>query len=113
MDSARLPTVTPDAVPAGAPLLDVREHEEWAAGHAEGALHVPIGQVIQRIEEILDHAGEQTLYVICKVGGRSAQVTSFLTQQGLNAANVAGGLDAWQSAGRPLTSETGAEPFVL
>lgn len=113
MDFAALPTAAPDAVPADAPLLDVREPDEWAAGHVEGALHVPIGQVIQRIDEIVDHAGDQTLYVVCKVGGRSAQVTAFLTQQGLSATNVAGGLAAWQSAGRPLTADSGADPFVL
>ncbi|MGP4109617.1 rhodanese-like domain-containing protein [Streptomyces sp. 4N509B] len=113
MNFADLPTVTPDAVPAGARLLDVREPDEWAAGHVEGSLHVPIGQVIQRAEEITAHAGDETLYVVCKVGGRSAQVTAYLAQQGVSAANVAGGLAAWHATGRPLVADTGAEPFVL
>jgi rhodanese-related sulfurtransferase len=113
MDFAQLPTATPDAVPADAPLLDVREPDEWAAGHAEGALHVPMGQVIQRIEEILDHAAERPLYVMCKVGGRSAQVAAFLNQQGINAVNVEGGLSAWHATGRPLASDSGTDPFVL
>lgn len=112
MDFADLPTIAAAEVPADAPLLDVREPDEWAAGHVEGALHVPIGQVTQRVDEIAAHAGDQTLYVICKVGGRSAQVTAFLTRQGVAATNVAGGVLAWQQAGRPLTSDTGAEPFV-
>jgi rhodanese-related sulfurtransferase len=113
MDFARLPTASPADVPADAVLLDVREPEEWAAGHAEGALHVPMGQVIQRIDEILDHAAEQPLYVMCKMGGRSAQVAAFLNQQGINAINVDGGLAAWQTTGRPMTSDTGTDPFVL
>ncbi|RBM05528.1 rhodanese-like domain-containing protein [Streptomyces sp. PT12] len=110
--SFSLPSVTPDGVPAAAPLLDVREPDEWAAGHVEGALHIPIGQVVERIGEISEHAGGQPLYVLCKVGGRSAQVTAYLTQQGMNAVNVDGGVLAWQSSGRPLTSDNG-EPFVL
>ncbi|WP_049577721.1 rhodanese-like domain-containing protein [Streptomyces sp. SBT349] len=110
--SFSLPTVTPDAVPTAAPLLDVREDDEWAAGHVEGALHIPIGQVVERIGEITEHAGDQRLYILCKVGGRSAQVTAYLAQQGMDAVNVDGGLHAWESSGRPLTSERG-DPFVL
>ncbi|MDT0446037.1 rhodanese-like domain-containing protein [Streptomyces johnsoniae] len=110
--SFALPTVTADAVPAGAPLLDVREPEEWAAGHAEGALHIPIGQVVERLGEITALASEGRLHVVCKVGGRSAQVTAYLVQQGLDAANVDGGMHAWQAAGRPLVGE-GDDPFVL
>ncbi len=113
MDFSALPTETPQAVPADARLLDVREPAEWAAGHAEGALHVPMGQVIQRIDEIVDHAGDQPLYVVCKVGGRSAQVAAFLGQQGIRAINVAGGMAAWQACGRPLTADAGTDPFVL
>ncbi len=110
--SFALPTVTADAVPADAPLLDVREPDEWAAGHAEGALHIPIGQVVQRLGEITEHAADGRLYVVCKVGGRSAQVTAYLVQQGLDAANVDGGMHAWQAAGRALVGE-GDDPFVL
>ncbi|MDT0342215.1 rhodanese-like domain-containing protein [Streptomyces litchfieldiae] len=110
--SFTLPTVLAGAVPAGARLLDVREPDEWAAGHAEEALHIPIGQVVGRLAEITEHAGEDRLYVVCKVGGRSAQVTAYLVQQGLDAVNVDGGMHAWQAAGRALVSEAG-EPFVL
>ncbi|TDC80174.1 rhodanese-like domain-containing protein [Streptomyces hainanensis] len=114
MSFAAVQNVSPDAVPQGAPLLDVREPEEWLAGHAPGAVHIPIGQVVERLPEIRDAAAEQTLYVVCKVGGRSAQVAAYLAQQGLDVVNVDGGLHAWQHAGRPLVAEQdGAEPFVL
>ncbi|WP_059009987.1 rhodanese-like domain-containing protein [Streptomyces specialis] len=109
--SFALPAVTADAVPEGAPLLDVREPDEWAAGHVAGSLHIPIGQVVERIDEITEHAGDQRLYVVCKVGGRSAQVTAYLVRQGLDAANVHGGLHAWEDSGRALVSDAG-EPFV-
>ncbi|ARQ69800.1 rhodanese-like domain-containing protein [Streptomyces marincola] len=111
--SFALPTVTADAVPAGAPLLDVREPDEWAAGHAEGALHIPMGQVIERMGDITEHAGDGTLHVVCKVGGRSAQVTAYLVRNGIDAVNVDGGMHAWQASGRPLVAESGGDPFVL
>ena len=51
-----VPTTTvaelPDPLPADATLLDVREDDEWAAGHAPGALHVPLGQLAQRVDEV-------------------------------------------------------------
>ncbi|MDB1086309.1 rhodanese-like domain-containing protein [Streptomyces sp. ACA25] len=111
MTFAQLPTVTVDAVPADGLLLDVREHDEWAAGHAEGALHIPMGEVVQRFGEVTERVGDRKLYVLCKVGGRSAQVTAYLVQQGMDAVNVDGGMLAWQAAGRPLTG-TPEKPFV-
>jgi rhodanese-related sulfurtransferase len=51
--------------------------------------------------------------VVCKVGGRSAQVVGYLLRQGVDAVNVDGGLHAWEGAGRPLVADSGAEPFVL
>ncbi|WP_052847533.1 rhodanese-like domain-containing protein [Streptomyces avicenniae] len=112
MSFASLPSVPAAAVPEGAPLLDVREHDEWTAGHADGAVHVPMGQVMERFEEIAGNAGDGEVYVVCKVGGRSAQVAQYLIQRGVNAVNVDGGMHAWQAAGRPLSAE-GGEPYVL
>ncbi|WP_103504482.1 MULTISPECIES: rhodanese-like domain-containing protein [Streptomyces] len=112
MNFAQLPTVTVDALPADGLLLDVRESDEWAAGHAEGALHIPMGEVVQRLGEITERAADGRVHVVCKVGGRSAQVTAYLVQQGLDAANVHGGMLAWEGAGRPLQGG-GGTPFVL
>ncbi|WP_019432127.1 rhodanese-like domain-containing protein [Streptomyces sp. AA0539] len=112
MTSANIPTVSVGDLPADAVLLDVREPEEWAAGRVEGALHIPIREVADRFGEITERAGDGPLYVLCKVGGRSAQVTEYLVRQGVDATNVAGGLHAWHDAGRPLVSDAG-EPFVL
>ncbi|WP_063752509.1 rhodanese-like domain-containing protein [Streptomyces sp. NRRL S-350] len=106
---AQIPTADAAAVPADATLLDVREQDEWDAGHVDGALHIPLGQVIARLGELPD----DKLYVLCRVGGRSAQVVQYLVQQGRDAVNVDGGMYAWQSAGRPMVSSTGQEAFVL
>ena len=55
---------------------------------------------------------DREIYVICKVGGRSAQVVGFLNGQGRKTVNVAGGMLAWAAAGKPMVSPTGADPFV-
>lgn len=107
-----VPAVGAGEVPDEGLLLDVREPAEWAAGRAEGAVHIPLGQVVERLPEITELAGDRPVHVVCKAGGRSAQVTMFLQQQGVAAFNVDGGMHAWQAAGRPMVSDEG-EPTVL
>lgn len=106
---AQIPTTAAAAVPTDAVLLDVREQDEWDAGHVEGALHIPIGEFTARIDEVPD----APLYVLCRVGGRSAQVVQYLVGQGREAFNVDGGMFAWEAAGRPMVSSSGAGAFVL
>ena len=110
MSHAQLPAVDAAAVPADGYLLDVREHDEWTAGHAEAAVHIPMGEVVARLAEV---PGDQRVHVVCRVGGRSAQVTQYLVAQGLDAVNVDGGMLAWEAAGRPLTTDAGDAAFVL
>ncbi len=110
MFRSQLPAVDAAAVPADAILLDVRENDEWAAGHAEGAVHIPMGEVVARMSEVPD-AGR--VHVVCRVGGRSAQVAQYLIAQGLDAVNVSGGMLDWEAAGRPLVADGGAEAHVL
>ncbi|WP_405012283.1 rhodanese-like domain-containing protein [Kitasatospora sp. NBC_01539] len=109
MFAQALPTTDAASVPAGAALLDVREQDEWDAGHVDGARHIPIGQVVARLDELPD----DRLYVLCRVGGRSAQVVQYLVAQGRDAVNVDGGMFAWEAAGRPMVSSDGRDPFVL
>lgn len=108
-----IPTVTVDLLPEGAVLLDVREDDEWAAGHIEGALHVPMNTIPQRLasEPGIFHP-EGGLVIVCKVGGRSAQVTAWLQMQGVDALNLEGGVIQWMAVGRPLVREDDGEPFV-
>lgn len=109
MPHAAVPTVDAASVPETGALLDVREQDEWEAGHVDGALHIPMGELIARIGEL----PEQRLYVLCRVGGRSAQVVQYLVAQGLDAVNVDGGMYAWEAAGRPMTGTEGRPAFVL
>ena len=86
-------------VDAGALLLDVREPEEWDAGHAPGASSVPMGQVREHAQE-LPH--DRRIVVVCRSGGRSAAVTESLLGWGFDAVNLAGGMCAWALAGLPV-----------
>lgn len=85
---------------SGAFVLDVREDDEYAAGHVPGAVHIPMGQVGERIDEL----PEGRVFVICRSGNRSRQVCEFLRSQGRDAVNVADGTMGWADRGWPLES---------
>jgi rhodanese-related sulfurtransferase len=102
----RIPTVRVEDVPedlTGTAILDVREDDEWAAGHLPGAVHIPLHQLPLRLAEV-PASGDAPVLVVCHVGARSAQAVAWLNAQGHRAANLEGGLDAWSRAGRPLES---------
>jgi rhodanese-related sulfurtransferase len=96
-------------VPDGAWLLDVREDDEWDAGYAPGARHIPLGQLGARTGEI---PRDEIIYVICRSGVRSSRAAHALADSGWEAVNVAGGMQDWAAAGRPMTTDSGAAPFV-
>jgi rhodanese-related sulfurtransferase len=98
-------------VGADAYLLDVREDDEWAAGHAPGAHHLPMMEIPARMAEV-PQDGE--VVVVCRMGSRSAQVVAYLQGHGWdNVANLAGGMEDWQATGRDLVSEDGQPARVL
>ena len=82
-------------------FLDVREPYEYEAGHIEGSLHIPIGQIQQRWTEV---PSDRPVVVVCQVGQRSGLVAGFLQSRGFDAHNLEGGLDAWSQAGLDLAS---------
>lgn len=100
----------PEPLPDGLLVLDVREDDEWRAGHVEGSIHIPLMQLGQRYAEL--PAADQTL-VVCRVGSRSAYAAGFLLQQGIEAVNLDGGLVAWEAAGRALVADGDHPPMVL
>jgi rhodanese-related sulfurtransferase len=104
-----VPEVMSADLPAGAFLLDVREDDEWAAGHVPDAVHVRLGELGVRAGEL---PRDREVYVICRTGHRSAYAAQALGGTGLNAINVADGMTGWAIAGRPMISEDGAEPYV-
>ena len=109
-----MPTVEVGDLKDGDFLLDVREDDEWQAGHATGALHIPLSEFVARYGELTEAAPQDgRVHVICRSGGRSAQVTNYLTQQGIDAVNVEGGMNTWEAAGRPVVNDKGEPGFVL
>ena len=100
----------PDPLPEGLLVLDVREDEEWAAGHVAGSTHVPLMELGERVAEL--PLVPQTL-VVCRSGHRSAHATAYLRELGIEAVNLDGGLAAWQQAGRPLVADGEGTPTVL
>lgn len=85
-------------------LLDVREHDEWAAGHAPGAVHVPLGDLPDRLGEL--EPGRRFV-CICRSGSRSSRATAWLRSQGLDAVNMSGGMQAWERAGHRVVDDQG------
>ncbi|EKU47525.1 MULTISPECIES: rhodanese-like domain-containing protein [Brevibacterium] len=104
------PSVTVTEIPDGAAIIDVREDDEWEAGHIEGAIHVPLGELPERLDDLpLD----DDMYIICRTGGRSLRATAWLNLNGFDAYNVEGGMGSWNiDNGKPIVSETGQEPWV-
>ncbi|MFT4126815.1 MAG: rhodanese-like domain-containing protein [Gordonia sp. (in: high G+C Gram-positive bacteria)] len=81
-------------------LLDVREDSEWAAGHVRGAVHIPLGEIPARLDEIDPDA---ELFVICHSSGRSIRVLQYLERVGYEGTCVEGGMLAWVQSGKPVT----------
>ena len=96
-------------VPAGHVLLDVREQDEWDAGHAPGAWHIPLSDLPTRIDEL----PEADFLVVCRSGGRSSRAAAGLNQSGYDARNLDGGMKGWAAANLPVTAPGGAQPRIL
>ena len=90
-------------------MLDVREDDEWAAGHAPDATHIPLGQLPARMGE-LDR--DRPVLAMCRSGNRSRTAAVQLAAAGFDVANVVGGMKAWHSAGLPTVTDSGAPGTV-
>jgi len=103
LPDAELPEVTAEEaraeVAAGTILLDVREQDEWDAGHAPDARLLPLSELQQRVAEVPTDA---RVLVVCHSGMRSMRATAFLRHSGVDAVNVTGGMLAWTAAGGPV-----------
>jgi len=105
-----LPEIAAADVAPATHILDVREDDEWAAGHIDGSQHIPLGQLMARLDEV---PAEERVVVTCKMGGRSARATAYLLQVGRDAVNLDGGVTAWSAAGRALVDDAGRPGSVL
>jgi len=89
------------ALASGAPVIDVREADEYAQARVPGVTLIPLSEFVARVDEIPE---AEVVYVICGVGGRSLQAAEYLNARGINAVSVAGGTSAWMQSGRPVES---------
>ncbi|HSO94551.1 MAG TPA: rhodanese-like domain-containing protein [Acidimicrobiia bacterium] len=108
-----MPAVDPDEASqraeTGAILLDIREPDEWDSGHAPAAVWIPMGDLPARQDEL---TRDRPVVVVCRSGARSARVTTALRQAGYDAANLAGGMQAWAAAGHDVVTD-GGEPGTV
>lgn len=104
-DELQVSELADDAV-----MVDVREPGEWVAGHASGAVHIPLGELPSRTDEL--PAVDGPLPVVCRSGGRSGRAVEWLRANGYEVRNVAGGMQAWQREGKEMVAESGGEPTV-
>lgn len=108
---SQTPQIPVSELPDDAVVVDVREDNEWHAGHAPNAIHVPMGSVPESLDQLPDT--DETIPVICRSGGRSDRVVQWLVQQGFDVVNVDGGMRAWAAAGKQMRSEDGSDPTVI
>jgi rhodanese-related sulfurtransferase len=87
-------------------IIDVREADEVAVAGVPGARHLPMSTFLDHLDEV---PREETVYVMCHSGGRSARVTGYLEQQGYDAVNVTGGISEWAASGLPVERSTDAD----
>ena len=80
-------------------LLDVRTNGEWAEARIPGSVHVPMDELMDRLDEVAEQ-----VVCVCAVGARSARVAQFLSTRGREAVNLDGGIYAWADDGLPVES---------
>jgi rhodanese-related sulfurtransferase len=85
-------------------LIDVREPDEWEAGRIEGARHIRLGEIGDRLGEI-DRS--RPVVAVCRSGARSGKVVEALRARGYAAENLVGGMQAWEQAGLPFGAPDG------
>ncbi|MEN3305484.1 MAG: hypothetical protein V7603_1686 [Micromonosporaceae bacterium] len=98
-----------DLIGSDAILLDVREDDEWAAGHAPEAVHMAMSRIAREFGTL---PTDRTIVCVCHVGARSAAVAAALHQAGWQAVNLDGGMLAWESAGLPVVDDDGSAGYV-
>lgn len=83
-------------------IVDVRENDEWKAGHIAGAVHIPLGEIQNHLADLRQYQNSQ-LIMQCRSGARSAKAANILAKAGFsNVQNMEGGLNAWQKANLQL-----------
>ena len=91
-------------------VLDVRQDDEWRAGHIPGAQHIPLGQLRERLAEI---PKDRPILAVCRHGNRSEAASRGLRTLGYTVENLEGGVTEWKQAGLSLEAEGGGPGRVI
>jgi rhodanese-related sulfurtransferase len=91
-------------------LLDVRERDEWDAGHVPGSVHIPMRELGPRQAEL---PSDRTILCVCRSGSRSGMVTRALADAGYQVENLEGGLQGWEASGFDLENLSGELGMVI
>ena len=91
-------------------VIDVRWPNEWEAGRIAGALHIPLDELEDRLDEI---DPDRQVVTVCRTGERSARAAEQLRAEGLQAENLDGGMLAWAAAGLLITTGEGRPGTVV
>ena len=88
---------------AGTYILDVRQPDEWAAGHIPNATLIPLTELAKRVNEV---PADREVIIVCRSGNRSGQARDLLKEEGFtNVTSMAGGMNDWTAAGYPVVNE--------
>jgi len=111
-DAATIPVVETATVADEGVVIDVRDHADWLAGHAPGAINIPIAQLAARLDEVraLVEANGGPVPVSCGGGTKQVRATAYLRANGVDAAILRGGMRGWKSAGRSMQPGADAGP---
>ena len=91
-------------------FVDVREDDEWQAGHIDGARHIPLRELSGRVAEL---PKGRPIVAVCRSGSRSAAAVRGLRQLGYDAENLDVGVTAWTKAGLALIDDAGKPGRVI
>jgi len=91
-------------------MLDVREPDEWGAGHVPGSVHIPMRELGARQAEL---PKDRTILCVCRSGNRSGTVVRALVEAGYAAENLDGGLQSWEAYGLDLEDIDGDQGQVI
>ncbi|GAC1434349.1 MAG: hypothetical protein NVSMB51_01300 [Solirubrobacteraceae bacterium] len=87
-------------------IVDVRGDAEFAQGHIPGAMHIPLGQLRQRLREV---RSDRPIAFVCRSGHRSALAARNAARHRPDVSNIDGGMSAWVAAGLPTAGRQATE----
>ncbi|HRW19221.1 MAG TPA: rhodanese-like domain-containing protein [Dermatophilaceae bacterium] len=102
------PQVAAADLPDDALIVDVRDAADHRAGHAPGAIAIPLAELPGRLAELTALAGadpDRPLVVSCGGGSKQTRAAAYLRANGIETSVLTGGMRGWRAAGRPMVTD--------